>query len=650
MQLAMVKVQIIGSQRYLDQVVRVLHYLGAIQIEDLPRGSPLYTLQPVVLDEAGLRRKEALTFLLTRIQALLALLVPRIKDRPDRSSVSLTTLYDTLYTQPTDDLLTHIKTQLDKLAPEVQATALRRDQLETERVSLPRYEATLRRLVPLAAELPHLEGFETAALLIERRFSPVLDLIRYEVDQLTGSRFEMVVRDVDEETTAALLVFPRRHSGAVQSLLGRENISQVRLPDELTRVPFKDALQAVARRQAAITAELAELDNRLQAFALEWVEPLTAWRAVLRDRLQESEVLGRLGATQYTFVLTGWMPRRSLALVRETLRREVGDQVMMEEMTVSPAEREHAPVALENPAPLKPFEFLVRLLALPRYGALDPTPLMALFLPIFFGLILGDIAYGALVVLLGWYLSRKYPHREGLRSLGQVFIVCGVWSVIMGVLYGEFLGTLGEHLGLHPLWLNRADPGVFQALFGFTIAVGVMQVVLGLILGAWETLRERRLKELGAKLGLLLALCAVFSMIGSAANLLPRAFFTPAVVALLIGVILVSYPLGIVGLLLGPLEVLGIVGNILSYLRIAAIGLSSVYLAKLANDLAGLTGSVVLGVIVAGLLHGLNLALGILSPTIQSLRLHYVEFFSKFFEPGGRSFTPFRRLGLSEEG
>ncbi len=649
MQLAMAKVQIIGGQRCLDQTVRVLHRLGVIQIEDLPRGSPLYALQPVALDEAGLHRKESLTVLLTRIQALLTLLAPQPGGGTTYSPVDLAETYDALYAQPTDALLVQVKAQIDTLAPEVQAAALQRDKLETERVSLPRYEATLRKLVPLAAELPQLKDFETAALLIERRFSPVLDLIRHEIDRLTGSRFEMVVRDVDDETTAALLVFPHRHSGAVQSLLGRENISQVRLPDELTGVPFRDALKAIARRQAAIAAELAELDNRLLAFSLEWTGPLTVWRAVLRDRLQESEVLIRLGATQYTFVLTGWMPRRQLALVREALHREAGDQVIVEEMPISPAERERAPVALENPAPLKPFEFLVRLLALPRYGALDPTPFMALFLPIFFGLILGDIAYGALVVLLGVYLSRKYEHREGLRTLGQVFTICGVWSVVMGVLYGEFLGTLGEHFGLRPLWLNRADPQVFQALFGFTIAVGVMQVGLGLILGAWETLRERRLKELSAKLGMLVALCALFFLIGSAANLLPHDFFTPAVVALLIGVILVSYPLGVVGLLLGPLEVLGTIGNILSYLRIAAIGLSSVYLAKLANDLAGLTGSVVLGAIVAGLLHVLNLALGILSPTVQSLRLHYVEFFGKFFEPGGRSFTPFRRLGISHD-
>jgi V/A-type H+-transporting ATPase subunit I len=91
------------------------------------------------------------------------------------------------------------------------------------------------------------------------------------------------------------------------------------------------------------------------------------------------------------------------------------------------------------------------------------------------------------------------------------------------------------------------------------------------------------------------------------------------------------------------LELLGTVGNILSYLRIAAIGLSSVYLAQVANELAGLTGNLLIGLIIAGLFHALNLVLGTFSPTIQSLRLHYVEFFSKFYQGGGQPFYPFQR-------
>jgi V/A-type H+-transporting ATPase subunit I len=86
-----------------------------------------------------------------------------------------------------------------------------------------------------------------------------------------------------------------------------------------------------------------------------------------------------------------------------------------------------------------------------------------------------------------------------------------------------------------------------------------------------------------------------------------------------------------------------VIGSILSYLRIAALGLASVYLAEVANDMAGMVGSIIMGVFIAGLIHALNIIIGILSPTIQSLRLQYVEFFRRFYEGGQVAFSPFSR-------
>jgi V/A-type H+-transporting ATPase subunit I len=117
---------------------------------------------------------------------------------------------------------------------------------------------------------------------------------------------------------------------------------------------------------------------------------------------------------------------------------------------------------------------------------------------------------------------------------------------------------------------------------------------------------------------------------------------TPAVAGIIVGIVLLGASMGWLGVLMGPIEFIGLIGNVLSYLRIAAIGLASVYLAKVANDIAGIIGNVVVGMIVAILIHALNLALGAFSPTIHSLRLHYVEFFRKFYEGGGRRYEPFK--------
>ena len=111
-----------------------------------------------------------------------------------------------------------------------------------------------------------------------------------------------------------------------------------------------------------------------------------------------------------------------------------------------------------------------------------------------------------------------------------------------------------------------------------------------------------------------------------------------AVVA--VGVVLLIVGRGALGLVMGPLELVGTLGNVLSYLRLAAVGLASTYLALVANELA-LIGPIWLGIFVGVFFHTLNLALASFSPMIQALRLHYVEFFSKFYEGGGQPFRPF---------
>ncbi len=215
------------------------------------------------------------------------------------------------------------------------------------------------------------------------------------------------------------------------------------------------------------------------------------------------------------------------------------------------------------------------------------------------------------------------------------------WSIVFGFLYGEFFGTLGERFGLHPLWFDRGHD--VQIIFLLTIGIGAGHIVLGLCLGVWEALRHHHRHEVVEKAATLVSLIALFLLVAVLTGYLPDAFLTPTIAVLIVGLAILIYSLGGIGLLLGPLELLGTVGNILSYLRIAAIGLSSVYLAQVANELAGIAGNLLVGLIIAALFHALNVALGAFSPTIHSLRLHYVEFFGKFYQGGGQPFRPFQR-------
>ena len=198
---------------------------------------------------------------------------------------------------------------------------------------------------------------------------------------------------------------------------------------------------------------------------------------------------------------------------------------------------------------------------------------------------------------------------------------------------------MGHSLGMPALWFYRGGPTALQPLLLFALAIGLVHVVLGLLLGVWTAARGHHRRQLASKAGTLLVLAGLFGLAGVTAAGFPALMLTPAVAALVVGVVVACVSQGALGLLLGPLDLLGALGNVLSYLRLAAVGLASTYLAEVANQL-GARGPLLLGLLVATLFHALNLALAAFSPTIQALRLHYVEFFGQFYEGGGRLFAP----------
>jgi V/A-type H+-transporting ATPase subunit I len=625
MNVEMIPVEIIGLKLDLQPTLRALRKLGCLHIDELAE-SPQVSARQLALDRETLSRQEEYSFLLAKLEGVLSALGLNIEPAP---------------AQLTGDFLEQARSGISKLASQVQSLSTRREELQSKLALLPRYEATLRKLLPMIPPSAHDPKNVSVGVLVSRVHVGVLDSIARRVLELTVGRAEVIASDVDTSTRAMFIVFPAEFTADVETLLGREDVSRLRLPEELRMGPPDMALQALKRQMVAIPREIDSVNQELAGLAAEWGHKLAQWRTALKEELETNSVVSRFGETDKTFVIVGWVPAKACDELEAALRESIGETVLVWKLTITPELKRSAPVALQNPKPARPFESLVRLLALPRYGHIDPTRMMAFFMPIFFGMILGDIGYGALLLILSLALLRK--RRRGVFHDVLVVLAMGSgWAIVFGLLYGEMFGTLGEQLGMHALWFDRASPENVAGLLLMTIAVGAVHITLGLLLGVWESLRDRNRGHFLERSGMLVGLIGLFFIVGILAKALPAGLMTPAIVGLILGIVLIGASLGWLGILMGPIEFIGLIGNILSYLRIAAIGLASVYLAKVANDLAGIVGNIFVGIILAVLIHALNLVLGAFSPTIHSLRLHYVEFFRKFYEGGGKPYQPYR--------
>lgn len=627
MNLEMLPLVIIGLKADLPVILHTLRILGCMQIDPISE-VPEISARPLMLDRQTMRAQEEQNFLLARIEGLLNTL--------GRETHAENILIP-------EDYLAQAQLAVDTLTPLVQNLTARRESMEAELASLPRYEATLQKLLPLIPPEAHAPGNMIVGVLVSREHISILDSVGKQALEITGGQAKIAANDVDTATRAMLVIFPGEFADQIEALLGREDISRLRLPSELGEGPPDLLIKTIHRRMAAIPEELKAITQEQAALAEQWCNRLLGIYQALHDEVDANSVLSRFGETDLTFILTGWVPAGDLERLRNALKEKVSERVLVQVLPMTSELKKRAPVILKNPPTTQPFESLVRLLALPRYGHIDPTRLMAFFLPIFFGMILGDVGYGGILLLLS--LALTFRLQKGvMRDIITMLVVGSVWAIVFGFLYGEAFGTLGEHLGMRPLWFDRASSEHVSALLLMSLMVGCVHITLGLILGLWEAIKDKSRSHLLERGGMLLGLISLFFLIAVLAGQLPVLFKTPAIVGLIIGIVLLGASLGWLGVLMGPIEFIGLIGNILSYLRIAAIGLASVYLAKVANDMVGMVGNLIVGAIMALLLHALNLVLGAFSPSIHSLRLHYVEFFRKFYEGGGRPFEPYRRL------
>ncbi|WP_432821282.1 V-type ATP synthase subunit I [Trichloromonas sp.] len=619
----MSKIEIIGPIDLLLPVLVRMRQFGVLHIEEHPRqlvDAKEPHLKSLQLDSQSLAGRIFYQDLKQKIETLLTGL-PQVKGRetylnPATALEAVSTLVDRHIAscRSLEDDLVKEKQRLEELA-------------DAERF--------LTTIAPLVGGISHGTSLEFIGL--ELTDPEAVEQLTYLVHRLTGGRFDLQSTEGPQGSLAVLISTQKGQAAELRQLLRRERLPEFPLPSSLEALPFERKLEAIRDQVRGAEERAAALNLKLKTFARRW---LGIYRAVLNwinDQLPLLEKTALLYQTGMCFFIFGWIPSGELAAIQKELDRAFAGKVVVEQKAIQEEELDRVPVALKNPPYFEPFELFSRLLPLPRYTSYDPTLFLGLFFPLFFGMILGDIGYGAILALTALPLI-FFSRRKLLRDAGKILSVSALYTMIFGWLFGECFGEFGSHLlGLEPIIFDRRT-AIVPMLY-FALSIGICHLLTGLLLGLFSALRQRLPREVLLKsLSLLGILCLLFFV---GAHFIPS---LPQIQKQLLVVLGIVLPLLILtGGLLAPLELLKTFGNIISYARIMAVGLTSVLLAHVANELAGVTGDVLLGILVAVLLHAFNLILGVFAPTIHSLRLHYVEFFGKFLEPGGKRFTPMKK-------
>ena len=622
----MAKVQVLGPRRLLPAALRFLQGQGVMQLrmprEGLyrrePGGTPL--LRPVPLSPEAAEAHESLASVAERVEKLLAALPPARATGP---------------TEALPDVASPaFGPRLDAVATELRSLEERRAALSEEREVVARYGKLLLALAPLRPTLPG-EGEPHTLGLVVRPDPEALMLLEEEVARITGGRYSLESRPVDPEHLGVLLTVPRDFASEIGALLFERGVEELKLPAAYAGRPLVHTLSLLLERERRLPEESAAIDAALAGLSARVTGPLRRASRMAHDRLERILAASQCGQTGHAFVVSGWVMVGRLPGLQEAAARAFHGRLSVGEHPLAPGDEIEAPVVLVNPAWLRPFERLLALMPTPRYGSTDPTPYLAFFFPLFFGLMLGDAAFGVAAAGVALLARRRGWGGAMGRDLSFVALACAVSSIAFGLLFGEALGGLGAHFGLQPLLMDRRRALV--AFLALSLAVGAGHVLLGMALGVSDAIRGRHFREAvarAARPGMLLASGAA---IAAVAGVLPQAALLPSLTSL--GALLLVAV--VAGGFMALLELVLALGNVMSYARLMALGLASVMLAEVANGMATAIRPRAAGVALAVLLHAVNFTLGLVSPTVAALRLHYVEFFEKFYEGGGKPFHPF---------
>lgn len=406
-----------------------------------------------------------------------------------------------------------------------------------------------------------------------------------------------------------------------------------------------DRMAKIDSEKFFIKEELADFDEEYKTLELvnEYYE----------NMIVRKEATGNFLKTENVMVIQGWLAADDEKELINVVKKVAGDEAYLTFEDVKEDEYDKVPTKLKNNELCTCFESITEMYSTPKYDEIDPTPLLTPFYLLFFGMMVADMGYGLLMILATGFVLKKFKLDEGTRKFIKFFFYLGFPTIGFGAIYGAFFGDLIPSL---PRLIDTNKD--ITTILILSIVLGAIQIFCGLGIKAYMLIKAGKpldaFYDVGSWVITLISLGVV--LVGAFVGGVPSIVKTIAIVLMIFGMVVIVLTNGrgagskAAELGQGAYALYGItsyVGDLVSYTRLMALGLAGGSLAGAFNMIIGLFSSNIVALILFGPLlfvfgHIFNLALSLLGAYVHTCRLQYVEYFGKFYEGGGRAFTPFK--------
>ncbi len=656
----MSRIAVVGSKDKRALVLSILHDLGVMQIETLSAAAA-----SLVKNEVDSLAYREVNEELLRVRALRTALPPtEVKER--RKFSSLAELLQISGSINIDSAVSQLQKKQEDLLAGI-------EQID-DRINL------VRELDFIQADLAVL------SLSSVTSFYGKISRQRYErfklsIESILKRSILYSVQSGDQ--VKVVITVPHDQLEQFGSIIQKLDVKLQRIP-ELKGFPEK-ILDELASIKSDLENQLSSVRKELMQLSEKYYSILSSVEEQLSIEAKKVEILSSLGFTESTFVMEGWIAKDTIPLLQETLDRYTESKTFVFEVKTD----ERPPTLMRNPRRIKLFESFIRFYSLPQPYELDPTPIFAFTFPVFFGLMLGDVGYGIMILLISIWIIRHVRNRgktivpkfllsfakkilspSAYAKVAAAMIPGAVLGIIFGFLFDGYFGfplnkylfaylnsTFGLHLPASGAFLDPLSTFGLKSLLLLSGYIGLFEVSLGLVIGAFNSYWTGEFKHSIGKIGWLLVSWGI-ALTGLALlhhqNVNPTQNF---MVAGYISMLVAGFGMVMFGEGAGSIiELPSMISHIISYTRLLGILLASVVLAGVIDQvfLGTIGGGIfllVFGVVILVMGQAFNLILALFEPGIQGARLIYVEFFSNFFRGNGRRFSPFggeRRYTVKE--